>query len=162
MYRRSLALAHVVAALTLAAPALADTQSVTATGSAEVKVVPSNRHSNASIVSAVAKAEKQAVPGALNAAHANALLYAQGAGLTLGSVLSISDAPNVQGFIGPYGIGINGEIGPFGPGKYCGTIRSAVTKKIGGKIKLVRFKKVHRCVVPGYASTTLSVTYSAT
>ncbi|HWF51943.1 MAG TPA: hypothetical protein VG294_14990 [Solirubrobacteraceae bacterium] len=160
MSRRFLALAPVVAALTLAAPALADAQSVTATGTANVKVVPANRHSNASIASAVAVAQKQAVPGALVAARAKALLYAQDASLTLGAVLSVSDAQNGQVFVGPYGIG--GDIGPFGPGKYCGIERRPVFKKVGKRVKVIRLRKVHACVVPAYASSTLTVTYSAT
>jgi uncharacterized protein YggE len=161
MSRRSLALVPVLSALTLAAPAVAAAQgeSVTATGTAQVKVVPANRHSNASIAAAVAVAEKQAVPGALSAAHANALLYAQAAGLTLGSILSVSDVQSASPFIGPYG-GAQ-DIGPFGPGKYCGTERRAVVKKVGGRVRVVRTKKQHVCYVPGYASSTLTVTYSA-
>ncbi|HWF74573.1 MAG TPA: hypothetical protein VG186_14580 [Solirubrobacteraceae bacterium] len=161
MFRRSLALAPALAALTLAAPALADTGSVTATGSAEVKVVPTDRQSNASIVSAVAAAQKQAVPGAVSAAHAKALLYAQSAGLTLGAVLSVSDADNAQYFLGPYGPG-GSNIGPFGPDKYCGIERRSVVKRSGNRIRVVKVIKVHRCVVPGYASSTLAVTYTAT
>jgi len=164
MSRRSLALAPVLAALTLAsptAPALAQqTESVTATGTAEVKVTPSNRHSNASIVAAVEAAEKQAVPGALSAAHAKALLYAADADLSLGSVLSVSDAMDNTIFVGPYGV--DSDIGPFGPDKYCGTERIGVLRKVDGRNKVVRTKKRHVCDVPGYASSTLTVTYSAT
>ena len=169
MSRRSLALAPVLAALVFAAPALADqTGSVTATGSAEVKVAPTNRHSNASIAAAVAVAEKQAVPGALSAAHTKALLYAQDAGLTLGSVLSISDAQSGEIFIGPDGQ--DGDIGTFGPGKFCGTVSRPVYKKVtvstGTSVsvreKLVRVRHVHTCEVPAYATSTLAVTYSAT
>jgi hypothetical protein len=157
MSRRLLALAPCVAALTLAAPALGATGSVSATGTSEAKVVPTNRHSNASIVAAVAAAQKQAVPGALNQAHANALLYAQDAGLTLGAVLSVSDVQS--GLYGPFGPGTT--VGPFGPGKYCGTERRPVFKRVGKREKLVRVRSVHACVVPGYASATLTVTYSA-
>ncbi|MDQ6777493.1 MAG: hypothetical protein M3071_15040 [Actinomycetota bacterium] len=159
MSRRSLALVPVVAALTLAAPVLADTtKSVTATGTSEFKVVPTNRHSNASIAAAVAIAQKLAVPGALSQAHANALLYAHDAGLTLGLVLSVSDA-QTGAFYGPYGPGA--FIGPFGPGKYCGTERRPVIKRTGSRIKVIRVRKFHTCYVPRYASATLTVTYSA-
>jgi hypothetical protein len=149
----------------MALPAVAGAQtvgsadSVTATGTAAVKVVPTNRHSSASIAAAVASAEKLAVPAALNAARANALLYANDAGLTLGSVLSVSDAQN--GFYGPYG-GPGGLIGPFGPGKYCGIERRPVLKRVGKRLKVVRTRKVYRCYVPGSAGATLTVTYSAT
>lgn len=161
MSRRLLALAPVVAALTLAAPALgAQAQSVTATGSAEVKVKPTDRHSSASIAAAVVAAEKQAVPQALIAAHAKALLYAQDSGLTLGSVLSVSDAQSGQIFVGPPGI--EGNIGPFGPGNYCGTVRRPIVRKVNGRRKLIGFKKVHMCFVPAFAGSTLTVTYAAT
>jgi hypothetical protein len=164
MSPRSLALAPTLAALILAVPAVAgaQAQSVTATGSAEVKVVPTDRHSNASIASAVAAAEQKAVPGAMSAARAKALLYAQNAGLTLGSVLSVSDASSNGGpfLIGPFGGG--GDVGPFGPGKYCGTVRRPVFKRVGKRVKVIRVKRAHICQVPPYASSTLTVTYSAT
>ena len=149
-----------LAALTVASPALAQgPESVTATGTAEAKVVPANRHSNASIVAAVAAAEKQAVPGALDAAHANALIYAEDAGLTLGAVQSVSDAQTSPLFF--VGSGVVGDIGTFGPGKYCGTVRSARVKRVNGKIKVIRGKKRHVCDVPANASSTLTVTYAA-
>jgi hypothetical protein len=159
MSRRSLAWAPVLAALTFAAPALAQTdQSVTATGSAEIRVVPANRHSNASIASAVNAAQKAAVPAALTAAHARALIYAQDAGLTLGPLLAVSDA--TTSLLGPFGPG--GLISPFGPGKFCGTERRPVFKRVGNRLKLIRVKKVHDCYVPRFATSTLTVTYSAT
>ncbi|MDQ6805941.1 MAG: hypothetical protein M3065_13460 [Actinomycetota bacterium] len=157
MSLRSLALAPVLAALTLAAPALADTKSVTATGTFQATVVPAGRHSNASIAAAVAAAQKRAVPGALSKARANAVLYAADAGLTLGSALSVSDAQN--GVYGPFGPGA--FIGPFGPGQYCGIERRPVLKKVGGRVKVVRVRKFHSCYVPRFASATLTVTFSA-
>jgi uncharacterized protein YggE len=161
MSRRSLAWAPVVAALAFAAPALAQTdqsKSVTATGSAEIRVVPANRHSNASIASAVNAAQKAGVPVALTAAHARALIYAQAAGLTLGPLLAVSDAST--SLLGPFGPG--GLISPFGPGKFCGTERRPVFKRVGNRLKVVRVRKVHDCYVPRFATSTLTVTYSAT
>ena len=103
MSSRLVAVAVVVAGLTTAAPAFAaDSMSVTATGSQLVKVVPVNRKSNSSIAAAVAAARKAGVAGALKAAHANAVSYATAAGLTLGAVLSVSDAANNNpGYFGP-------------------------------------------------------------
>ena len=159
MSRRSLALAPVLAALMFAAPALAaPSQSVTATGSAEIRVVPANRHSNASIASAVNAAQNAAIPAALTAAHARALIYAQDAGLTLGPLVAVSDAGT--SLFGPFGPGIAN--GPFGPGKFCGTERRPVVKRVGNRLKVVRVRKVHDCYVPRFATSTLTVTYSAT
>jgi len=159
MSPRSLVLVSVVAALTAAAPATADqSQSVTATGSAQTKVVPKNRKSNSSIAAAVEAAHETGIPAALKDAHSYALKYAQAAGLTLGAVQSVSDASN-NGFAFAYGPGF---YGPFGPNQYCGTIRRPILKVVAGKKKVVGTKKVHRCIVPPYVITVLTVTYSAT
>jgi hypothetical protein len=121
-------------------------------------VVPANRHSNASIASAVAVAQKAAIPGALSAAHARARLYAQATGLTLGPLLSVSDAGSSP--FGPFGPGA--FIGPFGPGKFCGTEHRPVLKRVGNRLKVIRVRKVHDCYVPRFATSTLTVTYAAT
>lgn len=81
--------------------------SVTATGTGEVKVTPANPYSNASIVAAVEAAERAATPAAMDAAHARAELYAEDAGLTLGGMLSVTDA----------GSGTVLGIGPYFPGE---------------------------------------------
>ncbi|MDQ6606315.1 MAG: hypothetical protein M3Z06_07190 [Actinomycetota bacterium] len=166
MSRRALLLAGVAFTLAGAVPAVsgADTttaaKSITATGASQVKVVPKDRQSNASIVAAVNAAEKVGIPAAVSSAHALALSYAAAAHLKLGAVLSVSDVQSNGGFIGPYGG--SSFVGPFGPNKYCGTVRRGVFKVVGKRRKLVRIKKVHRCIVPPYQTIQLSVTYSAT
>jgi hypothetical protein len=163
MSRRLLVLVGVVAALTWAAPAVAAAGgSVTATGTKLVKVRPSNRKSNSSIQAAVAAAEKAGINGALAAAHGNAVRYAKAVGLTLGTIISVSDVQNNNnggGYYGPYGGG--GFYGPFGPDQYCGIEHRPVFKIVNHKRKLVRTKKVHACIVPPYEATTLTVTYNA-
>lgn len=145
-----------------AAPALADS-TVTATGSQQERVVPKNRHSNASIVAAVNAAELAGIAGAIADAHSLAEKYAAAAGLTLGNVVSVSDATGSGyfGYFGPPGFG------PFGPGQYCGTVTRVTlekakkgTKAPKGKRK-VHVRRVHTCIVPRYEVTSLSVTYSA-
>ncbi len=129
MSTRLLVLVGVVAALTWAAPAVAAPGgSVTATGTKLVKVRPTDRKSNSSIQSAVAAAEKAGVNGALASAHDNAVRYAKAVGLTLGTIISVSDVQNNNGggFYGPYGGG--GFYGPFGPNQYCGTEHRPVFK----------------------------------
>jgi hypothetical protein len=159
MPRRLLLLVPVVISFA-AAPAVADqAKSVTATGSKLVKVVPKNRHRNASIQAAVEAAEKAGITGALSSAHDYALRYAAAAGLTLGSVISVSDAQNNGPYFGP---GPYAFFGPFGPNQYCGIRNQPVFKVVHKKRKLVRFKRVHVCIVPAYEATTLTVTYSAT
>lgn len=154
---RHWALIATAAAVLVAAPAaLAQpAQTITATGTGEAKVVPKDPHNNASIAAAVDKAHVAAIGSAFSEAHEYALDYANQAGMTLGSVVSVTDvSPNV--FYGP------GQTeGAFGPDRFCGTERVPVFKKVNGKRKLLRFKKEHRCLVPGFAYSTLSVTYAA-
>ena len=128
---------------------------VTATGTGQTRVTPKNRHSNASIAAAVDAARKASIAGALKEAHEYAQDYAKAVGLRLGSVISVSDAQTNGFFYGPGPVGI----GPFGPGQYCGTIQRVVRRPVNGHKP--RFNKVHRCIVPRFAYTTLTVTYSA-
>ena len=160
MKRHVMSAAAVTAILLGAAPALAQPapsstgDTVTATGTAEMRVLPKNRHSNASIAAAVDRAHKASIGGALKQAHEYAEDYAKAVGLKLGSVMSVSDVTNNFYGPGPFGIA------PFGPGQYCGTVRRLIGRPVKGQRPKV--KTVHRCFVPRFASATLSVTYSAT
>lgn len=136
--------------------AAAQSSSVTATGTNQSVVHVRDRKSNASIAAAYDAARQAAIGGALKQAHEYARDYAKAVGLTLGPVLSVSDAQN-GAFYGP-----GPFFGPFGPNQFCGTLRQPIFKKgKNGRRKLVRTKKVHRCFVPRTASVTLTVTYSA-
>jgi hypothetical protein len=151
-------LSSCVLALLACAPAVAaPTGSVTATGTGEAKVVPKNRQNNASIVTAYETARKASIAGAIGDAHGFAVDYARAAGLTLGPVVSVTDQ-QTTGFYGPG----SGFFGPFGEGQFCGTEHLAVFKQVKGRRKIVGTKKVHRCIVPKFAYTTLTLTYSAT
>jgi uncharacterized protein YggE len=138
----------------IAQPATSSTaQTITATGTAQTRVVPKNRHSNASIAAAVEKAHKASIAGALSQAREYAALYAKAVGMTLGAVISVSDAQN--GFYGPGPFGL----GPFGPGQFCGTVSRVIGRPVKGQKP--KFKKVHRCIVPQFSFATLTVTYAA-
>jgi uncharacterized protein YggE len=156
MKRRVVSGLAVVAMLLATAPAFGATTTtsagdmITATGTGQTRVAPKNRHSNGSIVAAVERAHLASIAGALKQAHEYAVMYAKAVRLSLGSVVSVSDAQN--GFYGPGPFGF----GPFGVNQYCGTTRQPV------KGKPRKFKKVHRCIVPRFAYATLTVTYSAT
>lgn len=155
MSRVPIALASLVAGLVLAVPAAA-AQTVTAAGIAQAKVTPKNRKSEASIEAAVEAAHKAGIASALSDAHEYASLYAQAAGLTLGSVMSVTDVPsNGPGYY-------FGFPGPFGPNQYCGDTVQPVFKTVNGKRKLARLKHVHTCFVPPFEPVSLTVTYSAT
>jgi uncharacterized protein YggE len=138
----------------IAQPATSSTaQTITATGTAQQRVVPEDRKSNASIAAAVEKAHKASIAGALRQAHEYAGLYAKAVGMTLGAVISVSDAQN--GFYGPGPF----SIGPFGPGRFCGTVTRVIGRPVRGQKP--KLKRVHRCFVPSFASATLTVTYAA-
>ncbi len=160
MKRHVVSTIAVIATLLGAAPAIAQTTqsstvpTVTATGSAQSRVKPKNRQSNASIAAAVDRARRASIAGALRQAHEYAEDYAKAVGLTLDSVISVSDTANPF-----YGVGPFATVGPFGPGQYCGMIEQLVGKPVKGQKP--KLKKVHRCIVPRYASSTLTVTYSA-
>ena len=153
--------AAILAALVVAMPAVAQPAStsagptITATGTGQSRVLPKNRHSNASIAAAVDAARKASIAGALDEAREYASDYANALGLTLGNVISVSDVQTNS----PYGPGGFTDLGPFGPGQYCGTLRQPVGKPVNGRKP--KLKKVHRCFVPPTASISLSVTYSA-
>ena len=135
----------------------AQAQTVTATGTGESAVHPRDRHNNASIVRAYDAARHAAIGSALRQAHEYASGYAKAVGLTLGHVVSVSDAQSGGVFYGP-----GPFFGPFGPNQFCGTLRQPIFKKgKHGRRKVVGSKKVHRCIVPRFATITLTVTYSA-
>ncbi len=156
--RRGVLGALVLAILLGTTPAIAQpvtsstAQTITATGAAQKRVVPKNRNSNASIAAAVERAHKASIAGALKEAHEYAVLYARAAGMKLGNVISVSDVQN--SFYGPGTI-----IGPFGPGRFCGTVTRVLGRPVKGQKPKLR--KVHRCFVPQFASATLTVTYAA-
>ncbi len=162
MSRRWLLALLILAALALAAPAVAaSNMTVTATGTGNVRVVPHNRNSDASIGAAYAAARRASVPAAITQAHVFALRYAQAAGLTLGSIVAVSDAQNPNG---PYFSGPGPFFGPFGPGQFCHVFPAHKQTRIGpgNKKTVVKVKRHRTCNVPQFGSTTLTVTYSAT
>ena len=102
------------------------------------------RHNNASIVTAYDAARQAAIGGALKQAHEYALAYAKAVGLTLGPVVSVSDAQN-SAFQGP---GL--FFGPFGPNQFCGTLRQPIFKKgKNGRRKLWAPRRCTAASCPG-------------
>lgn len=162
MSRRWLLAVSILTALALAAPAAADsTMTIAATGTGNVRVIPHDRKSNASIAAAYAAARRASVPAAFAQAHVFALRYAHAAGLTLGSIVAVSDAQNQNG---PYFYGPGPSFGPFGPGQFCHVFPAHKQTRFGpgNKRTVVEVKRHRTCTVPQFGSTTLTVTYSAT
>jgi uncharacterized protein YggE len=132
-------------------------RTLVAVGVGQAKVTPADRQSNASIVAAVEAAEAKALPAAITDAKAQAQALATAAGVTLGGLLSISNQAASPGFYGPFYY----PSGTFGPGKYCGKIRTVrlVTGKDGKRHRKVR--PPHRvCRFPSTISRAVQLTYT--
>jgi uncharacterized protein YggE len=147
------------AAFVPAAQAQAPAKSVTASGIGSVAVKPDDKTSNASIKEAVEAAEAAAQPKAIADAREQATHLAAAAGLTLGGVVSVSDVPATPFYYGPFGGPYQGT---FGPGKYCGTVRTSHLKHLAnGKTRRVLGKPHRICRVPPSVTVSVTVTFAA-
>jgi hypothetical protein len=140
-----------------AAPA-APSPTLAVTGTAQVKPVPRDKSSNASIEKAVSVARRKAIPLAIGNGQGRAAVLAKTSGFPLGRLVSITQTnASTPLYIGPY----FGEDGTFGPGKYCGTVRTAVyAKTASGARKFVRTRSRRTCRVPTYVSVNLEMVFS--
>jgi hypothetical protein len=144
------------ALLLLTAPAAGAQQTITSTGVAQVRPEPQDRRSNASIRAAVEQAEEQALPRAIANARIHAAELAQAAGVTLGPLLSISDAPQFG-----YPFGYPGQTGTFGNGRFCGRVPRFRTVVRNGVRRRVRAPGTRRvCRVPPQVSASVSLTFA--
>jgi hypothetical protein len=135
-------------------------KSVTTIGIGTASVTPKDRKSNASIKDAVEAADAAARPKAIASARERATELAQAAGLTLGAITSVSEAPSFP-YYGPFGAPY-GLQGTFGPGKFCGTIRSAHLKRDrNGRTRRVLGKRHRVCRFPHTLNVSLTVTFAA-
>lgn len=165
-YAGALACSLVASAAVAAAPALAQAPPVaapvphtlTVTGSAQVKPKPRDRSSNASIAKSVAVARRKAIPLAVGNGQGRAATLAQATGVTLVELVATSSSsPSVPFYVGPY----YGEDGTFGPGKYCGTVRSPIFRTdASGRRKVVGTRKRHSCRVPSFVNVSLEMTWT--
>ncbi|HWI73747.1 MAG TPA: SIMPL domain-containing protein [Baekduia sp.] len=138
-------------------PVAAPQRTIVADGDAIAKVTPKDKKSNASIVAAIAKAEKEALPRAYKDAQEEAAGLAQVAGVTLGTLLTISNEPPTSPYFGPYGA----TTGTFGPDLYCGNIRTRSVKiDKNGKRHYGKFRTHRTCRFPSTLSRTVELTYA--
>jgi hypothetical protein len=144
----------------LAQEPAAPPQTVTAFASAAVAVVHPKHLTNATVSRSVLAARTKAGPAAVLNARREATRLAAAAGLTLGALESVAEQPPSP-FV-PYG-GAIGIDGTFGPGKFCGRIRTPVFKrdKHGRNVFQQRFHSHFGCRVPGNVTITVSATFSA-
>jgi uncharacterized protein YggE len=140
------------------AQSTAPERTVAAQGAASVTVIkPEDRTHERPIHAAVEAAEAKALPRAIADARSKAAELARLAGLTLGPIVSITDAPT-----SPYGPFI-GFYGRFGPDRFCGTVRTPVFKKskTTGKRVRVGTRSRHTCQIPSTVVSTVTVTFAA-
>ena len=159
-HRRAVPLIAVAAALSLAAvlPAAAGAQqpTITATGSGEVKPEPKNRKIDVSIRKAVEVAHTAALPLAIADARANAAELAAAAGLTLGPLITIADAPQPG-----YPFVFTQQNGTFGNGHFCGKVRNFRTVVRNGARRRVAVKGTHTvCRVPPEVYANVELTFA--
>jgi hypothetical protein len=143
----------------MASPAVASAQqrTVTAIGSGSARVRPADRHDNKSIRRAVEAAVRRALPRAIADAKRDATRLATDYGLALGDVLSVAETPPSP--FGAYGIGETE--GAFGPGRYCGRIRTSVIRHVNGhRRRVIRSRRI--CSFPHEVASSITVTYAAT
>jgi hypothetical protein len=127
---------------TLETSAVASTgRAITASASAFAPV-RARRRTSSSIRTALERAQLVADPMALEGARRRAAGVAQAAGFRLGALVAVAEEPRQ-----PYFADILS--GVFGPGRFCGTIRSP------------RVPPKRRCFVPAKASSVLRVTFVA-
>jgi uncharacterized protein YggE len=158
--RRTVQVTAIGAALLLAAvlpsAAVAQQPTITATGQGEVKPDPRNRKIDVSIRKAVEVAHAAALPLAIADARANAAELASAAGLTLGPLVSIADAPQPG-----YPFIFTQQNGTFGNGHYCGKVRNFKTVVRNGARRRVVAKGTHTaCRVPPRVYANVSLVFS--
>lgn len=129
--------------------------SVVATGTGSVKVTPKDRTSDKSIQAAVDRAQATSLPLAFSDAKTQAGQLAAQAGVGLGALITIA---NGQGpiYYGPYG-----STGSFGPGKWCGNVRTrSVTVGKDGTRHYGKYHTRRTCRFPSSVTRTVTLTYA--
>jgi hypothetical protein len=134
-------------------------RTVSAAGSGEAAVDPGLRRSSRSIRAAILRATLAAEAPEFAAARQQGEALARVVGAGLGPVLSIAEQPN-----GPYGEPLYaiGVFGPFGVGRFCGTIRRPVFRRDPqtGRRRVVRRVRRHRCFFPREITASVRVTFA--
>src|SRR3954452_19587332 len=161
----SLALATAAATLSVAAPAAAQrpalpapARTIVAVGAASspVTVAQASRKNNEAIKTAVEAAQQKALPQALAEGREYAGKLAAAAGVTLGPLLSVSNAQT-----SPYGGVFAYELGPFGPGNFCGNRTVAIFRREKtGRRRVVGRRTRRVCVVPPRVNQAVTLAYA--
>jgi hypothetical protein len=132
---------------------------VLASGAASARVRPRDRKRSRSIKSAVLSVRRAVTPRAATAARRNAEVAAEAAGLSLGTIVSVSEAPPIY-----YGSAFyDGALGSFDPGRFCGIVRKPILRRNPetGANEVVRRVPRRRCFFPTSYGVRMEVRYEA-
>jgi hypothetical protein len=113
---------------------------------------PAHRR-NRTIERAAQRAKRAAFPKAVAKARAEARALAKAAGLELGGPLGIARDSAPLGYWEP-------DTGRFGPGRWCGTIRTRRTVTLSDGTEDRVMVSRHRCQVPRDQSVRVTVTFA--
>jgi post-segregation antitoxin (ccd killing protein) len=169
--RRSVPLAAAAAVATAAliaapaagaqAPAPAPARTITAVAAGRVTLDRDVAQNSRAIGAAVEAARNRAIRVAIANAREEAQRLAAAGGLTLGPLVSVAE-PQPSPFFGGPGGATYGAEGTFGPGKFCGQIRTPIRRRDArgvlrntGRVR-VRFG----CRVPSEVAQTVSATFA--
>jgi uncharacterized protein YggE len=143
------------------APAPAPQRTITAIGAGRVTISKGVARNSKAIAAAVEAARNRAIPLAIANAREEAQRIATAGRMTLGAVVSVAEPPPSPFFGGPIGAAYGAE-GTFGPGRYCGQIRTPITRRTadGRRVRTGRFRSHFGCRVPGEVAQTVSVTFA--
>ncbi len=140
------------------APAPANT--ITAIAAGRIAVDRDVAQNSKAIGAAVEAAHDRAVRRAIANAREEGARMAAAGGLTLGALVSVAEVQPNPFFGGQIG-GAYGGDGTFGPGKFCGTIRTAVRRRdASGRLRTIRTRTRFGCRIPGEVVQSVSATFA--
>jgi len=148
-----------VPAATAQAPAPAPGRTITATAAGRVTIPRDIARNSKAIGAAVEAAHDRAVRLAIANAREEAVRLAAAGGLTLGALVTVAEA-QPSPFFG--GSSVYGADGTFGPGKFCGQIRTPIRRRTAsGRLQTVGSRAHFGCRIPPEVSQAVSATFAA-
>jgi hypothetical protein len=135
-------------------------RTVTASGAAFAPIEPSDDSRSSSIKRAVLGARRAVTPEAATTAWRNARMAGAAAGLRLGTIISVQEAPALSYYGSSF---YDPALGSFAPGRFCGIYKRAIVRRDPqtGQSRVVRRVPHRRCTVPSSYSVHLEVRYEA-
>ena len=143
------------------APVPAPARTITAVAAGRVAVDRDVAKNSRAIGAAVDAARDRAVRLAIANAREEAQRLASAGGMALGALVSVSEPQPSPFFGGPVGAAYGAE-GTFGPGKFCGTIRTPIRRRTAsGRLQFTgRFRTHFGCRIPSEVSQSVSATFA--